>query len=115
VVECIDVLLEATESVNKVDLKIHHEVFMVTPEYRMFLLVEDDHNIPGFNSRVLVTLATEPYLLAIFHSFTMTTTPVLQLVSDHFHSDITRAFYTGDVCRGRLRWFGHVKSEIMIG
>lgn len=60
--------LEATERLSQRDCLLHDNVVAAPLEHRVLALLEDEHNVSGFDTRLLVAFPAECDLLSIAHA-----------------------------------------------
>merc|ERR1719266_3107789 len=69
VVQRLNCLLHTSKRLGQVDVHLYDEVLAASLELIMSFLVQDDNDVPWFQSGLLVALAAECNLLSVLHTF----------------------------------------------
>jgi len=62
-------LLEATESINELNLHVVEKILSLSLKQRVFQFIEYDNNVSRLNTRLLVGLIRETNLLSVLHTY----------------------------------------------
>ena len=69
IVQRLNCLLQTSQRLGQVDVHLDDEVLAASLELLMSFLVQDDNDVPWFQSGLLVALAAECNLLSVLHTF----------------------------------------------